>query len=52
MPTVWPASSVVRVHAHSERVLGSSLGRVMGAGVNDTREENAYDHMTKAKPFK
>ena len=38
MPTAWPDSPVVRVHAHSERVLGSSLGQVMGAGVNDTRE--------------
>ena len=44
MPTVWPDRSVVRVHTHSERVLGSSLGRVMRArGVNATREEKAYD---------
>ena len=30
MPTVWPDSSVVNIHPHSERVLGSSSGRVMG----------------------
>ena len=44
LPTVWPDRSVVRVHTHSERVLGSSLGRVMGTrGVNSTREEKTYD---------
>ena len=43
MPTVWPDRSVVRVHVHSGRVLGSSPGRVMGAGVNDTPKEKAYD---------
>ena len=45
MSTVWPDISVVRVHAHSERVLGSSPSRLMGArgaGVNVTREEKAY----------
>ena len=31
MPTAWPDSLVIRQHAHSERVLGSSLGLVMGA---------------------
>ena len=30
MPTVWPDSSVVNIHPHSERVLGSSPWRVMG----------------------
>ena len=46
MPTVWPDSSVVNIHPHSERVLGSSPGRVMGEGsVNDTCEENASDQM-------
>ena len=44
MPTVWPDSSVVNIHPHSERVLGSSPKRVMG-GVNDTCEEKAYDQM-------
>ena len=46
MPTVWPDISVVRVHTHSERVLGWSSGRVMGAegwGVNVTSEEKAFD---------
>ena len=32
MPTVWPDSSVVKVHAHSERDLSSSPCPVMGAG--------------------
>ena len=47
MPTVWPDSSVVNIHPHSERVLGSSSGRVMGGGggVDDTCEEKAYDQM-------
>ena len=44
MPTVWPDSSVVNIHPHSERVLGSSSGRVMGGGVDDTCEEK---HMTR-----
>ena len=43
MPTVWPDSSMVRVHAH----LRESWVRVRvwswGRGVNDTREEKAYD---------
>ena len=45
MPTVWPDSSVVREHAHPERVLGLSPGRVMvaGGGVNYTREEKSYE---------
>ena len=43
MPTVWPDSSVVNIHPHSERVLGSSSGRVMGGCVDDTCEEKAYD---------
>ena len=50
MPTVWPDSSVVNIHPHSERVLGSSPGRVMGGGgggggVNDICEEKAYDQI-------
>ena len=49
MPTVLPDSSVVNIHLHSERVLGSSPGWVMvgGGGVNDsdTCEEKAYDQM-------
>ena len=45
MPTVWPDSSVVNIHPHSERVLGSSSGRVMGGCVDDTCEEKAYDQM-------
>ena len=47
MPTVWPDSSVVNIHPHSERVLGSSSGWVMGGGgcVDDTCEEKAYDQM-------
>ena len=46
MPTVWLDSSVVNLHPHSERVLGSSPGRVMGGGaVNDTCEVKAYDQM-------
>ena len=36
MPTVWPDNSVVNIHPYSERVLGSSSGRVMGGGVDDT----------------
>ena len=32
----------VRVHSHSERVLGSSLGRFMGVGVNLTHEKTRY----------
>ena len=49
MLTVWPDSSVVRVHVYSGRVLGSNpgRGRVMGAGggggVNVALEEKAYD---------
>ena len=44
IPTVLPDSSVVRVHVHSERVLGSSPPRVMGVrGINGTRKEKAYD---------
>ena len=48
MPTVWPPSSVVRVHRHSDRFAGSSPGQVMGkgGGVNDTSEEKlAYYQM-------
>ena len=46
MPTVWPDSSVVNIHPHSERVLGSILGRVNGGVcVDDTCEEKAYDQM-------
>ena len=46
MPTVWPDSSVVNIHPHSEKVLGSSSGRVIGGGgVDDTCEEKAYDQM-------
>ena len=44
MPTVWPDSSVVNIHPHSERVLGSSSGWVMGGCVDDTCEEK---HMTR-----
>ena len=39
---MWPDSLVVRIHTHSERILGSSSGRVMGRGVNDILEEKAY----------
>ena len=36
----------VREHAHSERVMGSSPGQVMGVrGINDTRAEKAHDHL-------
>ena len=35
-----------KLRPHSERVLGSSPGRVMGGGgVNDTCEVKAYDQM-------
>ena len=52
MPTVWPDSSVVNIHPHSERVLGSSSGRVMGGWgcVDDTCEEKAYDQMGTRNP--
>ena len=43
MPAVWSDSSVVRVHAHSERVLGSSPGRVIGAGKVNVKKK----HMTR-----
>ena len=49
MRTVWSDSSVVKVHAHSERVQGLSQrwviggGEGAGMGVNDIHEEKAYD---------
>ena len=44
MPTVWPGSPVVRVHAHSERDLCRVRVGSWGWGeVNDTREETVYD---------
>ena len=47
MPTEWPDSSVVRVHAHSESVLCSSLGRVMGVGVRGGMTHVKKKHMTR-----
>ena len=43
MPTMWPDSAMVRVHAHPESVLGSTPGRAMGGGGNDTGKEKEYD---------
>ena len=42
MPNLWPDKLVVRVHAHSERVLGLSPDWVMGRGVM-SYEEKAHD---------